>query len=201
MRTSLQPTLCHRLCLHKPGSVVSKSMSPPINTFLENQYTNRPFIGLQKRLSASVSPWFYLSPPEIRPFSLPVKLMAVIFSGAVSDTLFTRLSLSRFLLSPSLWFQYHALFTFLGQGTQPLTSSMNTTALVAFVAVNICWASPFRPWLGDQYLLPIYIQYRYLIWTLFVCFQTGRLKNGLQICFKHTKQRMTQVPPEIAQHP
>lgn len=147
-RTFLQPPPYHWLCLHKPEGVYLQCQDqccPQINNFLGNQYANRPQIVLHQSLSSSFSPWFYPSPQQLRPFSLPVKLMAVIFSWAVSDTSFAWLSVSRLLLSRFFCLSgFNIMLFFLpGQGTQPHTSSFKTTALVIFVAVNISWTSPF----------------------------------------------------------
>lgn len=77
------------------------------------------------------------------------------------------------------------LFFSQGQRTQPQTSSWKTTALVIFVAVNMCWTSPF-PGCNMSPCCSSYLN------LLFLCILAGSLNDGFWESSTHAEK--WQVP-------
>lgn len=155
---SPRPLLLSWLCLHKCGGVYLRCQDqcwPRINNILRTCTLTAYRLG---NINLSHPPCFgdsalLLTPPLH--FSLIVKLMAIIFSRVVVDTLFIWwcvLRLPSFHPSSPPWPSLGLLFSYHASSVRRRRGhNLGPPALpVISTAVNIFWTSPFPGWNGNK---------------------------------------------------
>lgn len=179
-------------------------MLPPINNFLGNQYANWPYIGLHQSLSSSFSLWSFLLGRSdhflfqwnwwllfsLEQFQTP---FLPDCHSPESYSLLLALFVSLVSLSCSFFSSRPGETTFNLQFENYCTCSSSwqliSAGLPHFLGATALTQRPIS-------LANIYPCRSSYLDLLFVCFQVGRLKDGLQISLERT----TQVPTEIRHH-
>lgn len=138
-----------QLCLHKCGGVYLRCQDqcwPWINNFLGTCTLAAYRLGY---INLSHPPLHLVSIRLLTPsihFSLTVKLIVLIFSWALLDTLFVWLSIWGLLLPFHCVVSLSNSRSHIGERTQLQPSSLQSTLPVIWAAVNIFWTSSFPGW-------------------------------------------------------